>query len=99
MSGTTFGAPASAETLADRREFLSAGLRPVCCASCGISVLVKKNSPKHTSVQWTSPASDCPVLAARTNAARSTALVDTCDRLADTIRAAARDGAFEVSDG
>jgi hypothetical protein len=89
---TTFGVPARPETLADRREFLTSGLRPVRCTACGTTVLVKKNSPKHTSVQWTSDAGDCPVLAA---AGPSSARVETCDRLAESIRAAARAGAFD----
>lgn len=93
---TTLGQPTGPETLADRREFLTSGLRPVRCTSCGTSVLVKKNSPKHTSVQWTSDASDCPELAA---AEQPSARVQTCAKLADSIRAAARSGAFEESSG
>ncbi len=90
---TTFGMPAPPEALANRAEFLSAGLKPVTCANCGTQVLVKKNSPKHTSIQWTTDASSCPVYAA---ADVGSARADTCDRLAESIRAAARAGELEV---
>ena len=43
-------------TTAERTEFLAGGLRPHACASCGTRVLVKKNSVKHTSIQWTTDA-------------------------------------------
>ena len=52
-------------TAADRREQLEGGLRPVECARCGGCVLAKKNSPAHTSVQWSAAAvRRCPELAA-----------------------------------
>lgn len=91
---TTFGEPtARAETLADRRAFLSEGLRPHECASCGTCVLVKKNSPKHTSIQWlTDAATSCPVFAERVANDGHTALLDTCERLGESIARAARDG-------
>jgi hypothetical protein len=81
----------------ERREFLEGGLRPVECLDCGNLVLVKKNSPKHTSVQWTSDAArSCPEFAAN---GRSTALIATCLKLRDSIEKAVRDGVLEVADG
>ncbi|MCA1189578.1 hypothetical protein LCD35_22675 [Saccharopolyspora sp. 6V] len=77
-------------TAADRREQLEGGLRPVRCDRCGTCVLAKKNSPAHTSVQWTRRAAqDCPALA---DAARggSTAHVPGCPDLEDSIGARLR---------
>lgn len=71
-----------AATEADRRAQLTGGLRPVSCAGCGITVLVKKNSPGHTSVQWTGDASACPELA---GSDRPAALVEECSMLRETI--------------
>lgn len=78
--------------MSERDEFLSGGLRPVRC-DCGNRVLVKKNSPQHTSVQWLSDTSSCPELGARS------AFVPTCLRLRDSIEKAVRDGTLEVADG
>ncbi|PRX51201.1 hypothetical protein B0I33_101354 [Prauserella shujinwangii] len=79
--------------LAERDEFLTEGLRPLDCRSCGTTVLVKKNSPQHTSIQWTTDAStSCPVLAERAAAGVHPALLDTCERLSDSITEAVREG-------
>ncbi|MGW5075078.1 hypothetical protein [Rhodococcus sp. NPDC004095] len=37
------------------------------CETCGRGVLVEKFSPAHTSIQWTSDASGCPLIAAGTH--------------------------------
>jgi hypothetical protein len=56
-------------------------------------VLVKKNSPKHNSIQWiTDAATSCPVFAERVANGGQTALLDTCERLGESIACAARDG-------
>jgi hypothetical protein len=97
---TTFGDPASEGTLADRAGFLSHGLSPLACRSCGAGVLVRKGSPRHTSIQWTSdPATTCPVFAEHVAAGGDPALRDTCERLADSIDAAVTDGSLPVGDG
>jgi hypothetical protein len=78
-------------------EFLTAGLRPLSCRTCGTCVLVKKNSLKHTSIQWTTDAvRSCPVFAEKAAAGAQTALLDTCDRLGDSIAEALREGLLEV---
>jgi hypothetical protein len=78
-------------------EFLTAGLRPLTCRTCGTCVLVKKNSVKHTSIQWTTDAArSCPVFAEKAAAGAQTALLDTCDRLGDSIAEALREGLLEV---
>jgi hypothetical protein len=83
----------------ERAEFLSAGLRPHTCSSCGTPVLVKKNSRKHTSIQWTmDAAAGCPVFAEQARAGANTALLDTCESLSASIAVAARQGEFGVLD-
>lgn len=78
-------------------EFLTAGLRPLSCRSCGTCVLVKKNSVQHTSIQWTTDAAkSCPVFAEKAAAGAQTALLDTCDRLGESIAEALREGMLEV---
>jgi hypothetical protein len=42
-------------------------LQPLSCESCGRRVLVEKFSPAHTSIQWVSDSSGCPLIAATTN--------------------------------
>lgn len=80
-------------------EFLVAGLRPVSCRACGTRVLVKKNSPQHTSIQWTTDAgSSCPVFAERVAAGATTALLNTCEKLGDAITDAVRDGLLAAGD-
>ncbi|HKN54428.1 MAG TPA: hypothetical protein VJX66_18145 [Amycolatopsis sp.] len=82
---------------AESVEFLTGGLRPHSCRSCGTCVLVKKNSLQHTSIQWTSePAASCPEFAA---ADGPTALLDTCPKLSDSIADAVREGTLAVADG
>lgn len=87
------------ETLAERTEFLAGGFLPHDCSSCGNRVLAKKNSKKHTSIQWiTDAARTCPVFAERAASGTHTALLDSCDRLSTSIAEAARKGEFGVLD-
>ncbi|QWF76906.1 hypothetical protein [Amycolatopsis sp. CA-230715] len=85
---------------AERDEFLTGGMRPHACRRCGTKVLVKKNSEKHTSIQWTTDAaSSCPVFAERVAGGATSALLDTCEHLGDSIAHAVSDGALAVADG
>jgi hypothetical protein len=87
------------ETAEDRRLYIEIGFAPVTCAACGVEALVKKNSQKHTSVQWTaSGVAGCPEISAA-RAADPNGLVLGCPKLADTIAAAVRDGTVVVPDG
>lgn len=87
------------ETAADKRLYVELGLTPVICRACGTEVLVKKNSGKHTSVQWTSdPAASCPEFAAAVAAGKRSAQVLSCPRLTESIEAAVRDGVVVVPD-
>jgi hypothetical protein len=86
------------ETAADVRLYVEIGLTPVTCASCGVEAHVKKNSRKHTSVQWTTPAvAACPEIAAA-RAADPNTLVLGCARLKASIDDAVRAGAIVVPD-
>jgi hypothetical protein len=85
-------------TAEDVRLYLEVGLSPVVCASCGVEALVKKNSRRHTSVQWTAQAvAGCPEIAAA-RAADPDALVLGCARLKASIDAAAAAGQLVVPD-
>ena len=86
------------ETAEDRRLYVEIGLTPVVCATCGVEAMVKKNSNKHTSVQWTADGvAACPEISA-TRAADPAALVLGCSKLAATIADAVRSGAVVVPD-
>jgi hypothetical protein len=77
--------------MTDRQVYLEAGLRDLACVGCAALVRVKKNSPLHTSVQWTCRAVEtCAEFTARR--ALGETLVDTCLTLRDTIDGAVRDG-------
>jgi DNA-directed RNA polymerase subunit RPC12/RpoP len=81
---------------AERQWYLTGGLRPVRCDTCGATVLVKKNSPAHTSIQWTrSAVSSCAEFAA-TATESGTALIRGCHTLRKSIDAAVRNGVVDV---
>ena len=67
-------------------------MQPVDCSRCGTRVLVSKNSPEQTSIQWEVDSSACPLRA-------DLAVGDTCPALSDTIRDAVLAGALEVAGG
>lgn len=77
------------ETAADKRLYVEIGLVPVRCGTCGVEVGVKKNSAKHTSVQWT---------AAAMRGCTQYATTPGCARLRESIEAAVRDGRVPVPD-
>lgn len=88
------------ETRRDRHEYLAEGLSPVDCLRCGNRVLVKKHSPLHTSIQWTtSPVAGCAEFAERAAAGERTELLTGCGALAGSIEQAVREGRVEVTDG
>jgi hypothetical protein len=75
------------------------GLAPVTCAGCGTEVLVKKNSQKHSSVQWTSDAvTSCPEIRAQVEAGAVGGQVLGCPRLKQAIDEAVRRGELTVPD-
>jgi hypothetical protein len=85
------------ETEADKRLYVEIGLVPVTCQACGVEVAVKKNSQKHTSVQWNAAAmAGCQEFADADPSA--TALMLGCGRLKASIDAAVREGIVPVPD-
>lgn len=90
---------ASPDTAADKQLYVEIGLAPVTCSTCGTEVLVKKNSAKHTSVQWTSDAvASCPEIRARAEAGAPAGQVLGCPRLKQSIDHAVRRGDLTVPD-
>ncbi|NIL76120.1 hypothetical protein [Rhodococcus sp. B10] len=74
-----------AQTIRDKENYLDSRLAPVECRTCGTCVLVRKNSAKQTSVQWTSrPSETCPVF----REAGDSATQDSCPRMQESIDAA-----------
>lgn len=84
-----------AQTVRDKENYLDSRLSPVECRTCGTCVLVRKNSFKQTSVQWTSKPSDsCPVF----REGGSSATSDSCQRMQDSIDHAVMEGILAVPD-
>lgn len=89
----------AAQTIEDKHEYLDSGLQEVDCKACGACVLVRKNTYKHTSVQWTSdPALRCHTFKEAIASGQSSALKDGCPKLHDSIADAVRDGTITVRD-
>ncbi|HJQ44439.1 MAG TPA: hypothetical protein VJ831_15225 [Jatrophihabitantaceae bacterium] len=87
------------ETAQDRRLYVEIGFTPVACRRCGVEAMVKKNSRKHTSVQWTAAGvASCPEIGAA-RAADAHAFVLGCPRMSESIEEAVRSGAVVVPDG
>jgi hypothetical protein len=86
------------ETSAEQRRYVQDGLTPIECRGCDTAVLVRKNSAKHTSVQWSTPAAvTCPQIAAEVAAGMHSARVLGCPLLRRSIDAAVADGTLTVS--
>ncbi|WP_072803798.1 hypothetical protein [Rhodococcoides yunnanense] len=82
-----------AQTVRDKDNYLDSRLAPVECRACGTCVLVRKNSFKQTSVQWTTrPAETCPVF----REAGSSATRESCPRMQDSIEHAVLEGILTV---
>ncbi|MBV9090522.1 MAG: hypothetical protein JO044_11565 [Mycobacteriaceae bacterium] len=83
-------------TQRDRERYLSAGLQPVDCRFCHVSVLVKKLGPGHTSVQWNSDATRrCAYFTEIRDSGGDTARSRTCPKMADSIEHAIAEGILE----
>lgn len=83
------------ETAADKRLYVEIGFVPVHCATCHVEVGVKKNSRKHTSVQWTAAAmAGCRHF----NAVGALGVSLGCPRLRESIDTAVGDGRLVVPD-
>ncbi len=83
-------------TRRDRERYLNAGLASVDCRFCHVTVRVKKLGPAHTSVQWTSDASQrCAYFNELRDTGGDSARAKACPKLADSIRHAVTEGCLE----
>ena len=95
----TAASPREQETAADKRLYVETGLVPVTCEQCGARVHVKKNSDKHTSVQWsTDPVRSCPEFAGAVADGTRSAQYLGCPRLKASIDKAVAAGDLVVPD-
>lgn len=85
------------ETEEDRELYLRARLVTVACQDCLAEVQVKKNSERHTSIQWTPDAqSRCTEFARLEAQAGGRAIREVCPRLRASIDRAVHDGRVEI---
>ena len=85
-----------ASSQADRERYLTSGLASVDCRFCHVTVHVKKLGPAHTSVQWTTEATQrCAHFAEVRAAGGDPARERSCPRLVDSIRHAVAEGCLE----
>lgn len=83
-------------TARDRERYLSAGLTPVDCRFCHVTVAVKKLGPGYTAVQWNSDASQrCATFAEVRAGGGDSSRSRSCPRLADSIKHAVAEGCLE----
>ncbi|MCV7418979.1 hypothetical protein H7K45_00320 [Mycobacterium yunnanensis] len=80
----------------DRERYLTAGLVPVDCRFCHVTVAVKKLGPQHTAVQWSSEATArCATFAEVRASGGDSSRARSCPRLTDSIRHAVAEGCLE----
>ena len=83
-------------TTRDRERYLNSGLAEVDCRHCHVSVRVKKLGPAHTSVQWSSAATQrCAYFTEIRESGGDPARERACPRLSDSIRHAVSEGCLE----
>jgi len=83
-------------TARDRERYLNAGLAPVDCRFCHVTVAVKKLGPGHTAVQWNSEATQrCATFAELRAGGGDSSRSRSCPRLADSIKHAIAEGCLE----
>lgn len=83
-------------TRQDKERYLNAGLTPVDCRFCHVTVAVKKLGPEHTAVQWSSAATQrCAVFAEQRAGGVDSSRSRSCPKLADSIRHAVAEGCLE----
>src|SRR5882757_5314408 len=86
-----------AATQRDRERYLNAGLTPVDCRFCHVTVAVKKLGPGHTAVQWNSEATArCATFAEVRAGGGDSSRSRSCPRLADSIKHAIAEGCLEA---
>ncbi len=89
-------AAVSEATRRDRERYLNSGLVSVDCRFCHVSVNVKKLGPAHTSVQWSTEASQrCAFFTEMRASGGEPARARSCPKLADSIKHAVAEGVLE----
>ena len=87
-----------AHTELDRSPCTEAGFQPVDCRNCGTRALVRKNSEKHTSIQWAQGSDrDCPVLTEWRSGGEVPEGEDTCPNMLASIRYAYSEGLITLA--
>mgnify|MGYP001229623609 CR=1 FL=1 len=87
-------------TQLDRETYTRAGFQPVECQHCGTGALVRKNSEKHTSIQWARGSDrDCPVLTEWRSGGERPEGEDTCPKMLASIRYAYAEGLLTLAEG
>lgn len=85
--------PTSDETLADQHRYTAERLTEVSCETCAATVLVKKNSEHHTSVQWSGDAlQTCQEFQGRDSSPARRDVHKPCSRMMTSIDDAVRAG-------
>ncbi len=80
----------------DRERYLHAGLTPVDCRFCHVTVAVKKLGPEHTAVQWSSEATArCATFTEIRACGGDSSRSRSCPKLADSIKHAVAEGCLE----
>lgn len=80
----------------DRERYLNAGLTPIDCRFCHVTVAVKKLGAGHTAVQWTSEATQrCATFAEIRAGGGDSSRSRACPKLTDSIRHAVAEGCLE----
>lgn len=89
-----------ADTDRDRHTYTRSGFQPVDCRACGTRAFVRKNSEKHTSIQWRDSSDrNCPVLNEWRGGAEIPEGEDTCPRMLASIRYAYAEGLITLAEG
>ena len=83
---------------ADRERYLNAGLRPVDCRFCHVTVTVNRLGPGHTAVQWNTDALQrCAHFAEVRASGGDTARTRSCPKLSDSIEHAVAEGYLDAA--
>jgi len=87
------------DTDLDRETYTRSGFQPVDCRQCGTGVLVRKNSEKHTSIQWVDGSDRrCPVLCGWRDGGERPEGEDTCPNMLASIRYAYAEGLITLAE-
>ena len=88
------------ETVADQRLYLDNRLVEVGCLDCLATVRVRKNSPHHTSIQWSASAvATCAEFARQPHEEGGRAVYESCTRLKQSIDSAVEEGRLQMGGG